>query len=91
MTAARSWSDNLRARPVLESLVFAWLTGLALSFPRVYVPMLSLPWVMHFCHALVFCHLGVRRTLRMLERVRRWVGMESCSVVVVSLPAAPSS
>ena len=34
---------------------------------------------MHACHADVSCHLGVTRTLKMLERFYWWVGMEVCT------------
>ena len=35
---------------------------------RIYVPLLARPWIMHACHADASCHLGVTRTLKMLER-----------------------
>ena len=35
---------------------------------RIYVPLLARPWIMHACHADASCHLGVMRTLKMLER-----------------------
>ena len=35
---------------------------------RIYVPLLARPWTMHACHADASCHLGVMRTLKMLER-----------------------
>ena len=44
-----------------------------------YVPLLARPWIMHACHADVSCHLGVTRTLKMLERFYWWVGMEACT------------
>lgn len=47
------------------------------ELPRGYVPMLFRPRVMHNCYALVLCHLGVRRTLRMLEGVYWCVSTES--------------
>ena len=34
---------------------------------RIYVPLLARPWIMHTCHDDAFCHLGVMRTLKMLE------------------------
>ena len=40
---------------------------------RIYVPLLARPWVMHASH------LGVTRTLKMLERFYWWVGMEVCT------------
>ena len=46
---------------------------------RIYVPLLARPWIMHACHADVSCHLGVTRTLKMLERFYWWVGMEACT------------
>ena len=36
--------------------------------PRVYVPMLMRPWILHTCHSTTSCHLGVSRTLSMLRR-----------------------
>ena len=35
---------------------------------RIYVPHLARSWIMHACHADASCHLGVTRTLKMLER-----------------------
>ena len=46
---------------------------------RIYVPLLARPWTMHACHADASCHLGVTRTLKMLERFYWWVGMEACT------------
>ena len=46
---------------------------------RIYVPLLARPWIMHACHADVSCHVGVTRTLKMLERFNWWVGMEACT------------
>ena len=46
---------------------------------RIYVPLLARPCIMHACHAEVSCHLGVKRTLKMLERFYWWVGMEACT------------
>ena len=46
---------------------------------RIYVPLLARPWIMHACHADVSYHLGVTRTLKMLERFYWWVGMEACT------------
>ena len=46
---------------------------------RIYVPLLARPWIMHACHADASCHLGVMRTLKMLERFYWWVGMEACT------------
>ena len=46
---------------------------------RIYVPLLARPWIMHACHADASCHLGVTRTLKMLERFFWWVGMEACT------------
>ena len=45
----------------------------------IYVPLLARPWIMHACHAEASCHLGVTRTLKMLERFYWWVGMEVCT------------
>ena len=44
---------------------------------RIYVPLLARPWIMHACHADASCHLGVTRTLKMLERFYCWVGLEA--------------
>ena len=46
---------------------------------RIYVPLLARPWIMHACHADASCHLGVTRTLKMLERFYWWVGMKVCT------------
>ena len=46
---------------------------------RIYVPLLARPWIMHACHADASCHLGVMRTLEMLERFYWWGGMEACT------------
>ena len=46
---------------------------------RIYVPLLVRPRIMHACHAEASCHLGVTRTLKMLERFYWWVGMEVCT------------
>ena len=46
---------------------------------RIYVPLLARPWIMYACHADASCHLGVTRTLKMLERFFWWVGMEVCT------------
>ena len=46
---------------------------------RIYVPLLARPWIMHVCHGDASCHLGVTRTLKMLERFYWWVGMEACT------------
>ena len=46
---------------------------------RIYVPHLARPWIMHACHADASCHLGVTRTLKMLERFYWWIGMEVCT------------
>ena len=35
---------------------------------RIYVPLLMRPWIMRARHASASCHLGVARTLSMLER-----------------------
>ena len=44
--------------------------------PRIYVPMLMRPWVLHTCHATTSLHLGVTRTVRMLARFFWWVGID---------------
>ena len=46
---------------------------------RIYVLLLARPWIVHACHADASCHLGVTRTLKMLERFYWWVGMEACT------------
>ena len=46
---------------------------------RIYVPLLARPWIMQACHADASCHLGVTRTLKMLERFYWWVGTEACT------------
>ena len=35
---------------------------------RIYVPLLARLWTIYACHAEASCHLGVTRTLKMLER-----------------------
>ena len=49
------------------------------DFVRIYVPLLAKPSIMHACHADASCHLGVMRTLKMLDRFYWWVGMEACT------------
>ena len=44
--------------------------------PRIYVPMLMRPWVLRACHTTASFHLGVHRTLRLLERFYWWFGMD---------------
>ena len=34
---------------------------------RIYVPLLTQPWILPGCHSTASCHLGTARTLRMLE------------------------
>ena len=34
----------------------------------IYVPLLIRPWIMRSCQSTASCHLGTKRTLRMLER-----------------------
>ena len=43
---------------------------------RIYVPLLMRPWIMQACHSDASCHLGVLRTLHMLERFYWWIGMD---------------
>ena len=45
----------------------------------IYVLLLARQWIMHACHADASSHLGVTRTLKMLERFYWWVGMEVCT------------
>ena len=59
--------NNRRSRPPFDDPV------------RIYVPLLARPWVMHACHADASCHLGVTRTLKMVERFYWWVGTEVCT------------
>ena len=40
----------------------------AIYHPRVYVPMLMRPWVLHTCHSTTSYNSGVSRTLSMLRR-----------------------
>ena len=58
ITAAlvRNGHNSRRSRPPFDDPV------------RIYVPLLARPWIMHACHADASCHLGVTRTLKMLER-----------------------
>ena len=58
--------------------------GLAARFlhdepTRIYVPLLMRPWIMQACHANDSCHLGVARTLSMLERFYWLIGMSVCT------------
>ena len=46
---------------------------------RIYVPLLMRPWIMQAYHAIASCHLGVARTLSMLECFYRWSGMSICT------------
>ena len=46
---------------------------------RIFVSLLTRPWIMHAYHADASCHLGVMRILKMLERFYWWVGMEACT------------
>ena len=46
---------------------------------RIYVPHLTRPSIMHACRADASCHLGVTRTLKMLERFYWWIGVEACT------------
>ena len=46
---------------------------------RIYVPLLMRPWIMQACHSTASCHLGTTRTLRILERFYRWIGMNVCT------------
>lgn len=34
------------------------------------------PWIMHVCHSDATWHIGVTRTLQMLEWVYLWIGMD---------------
>ena len=46
---------------------------------RIHVPLLMRPWVMQAGHSTASCHLGTRRTLRMLERFYWWIGVNICT------------
>ena len=46
---------------------------------RIYVPLLMRPWIMQTCHSTASCHLGTRRTLRILERFYWWIGVNVCT------------
>ena len=46
---------------------------------RTYAPLLMHPWVMQACHSTASCHLGMGRTIRMLEQFYRWIGMSRCT------------
>ena len=77
-------STLLVRKPVTNALTPTALSGHQRRVPfddpiRIYVPHLARPWIMHACHADVSCHLGVTRTLKMLERFYWWVGMEACT------------
>ena len=77
-------STLLVRKPITDALTPTALSGHRRRVPlddpiRIYVPHLARPWIMHACHADVFCHLGVTRTLKMLERFYWWVGMEVCT------------
>ena len=43
---------------------------------HIFAPLLTRPWIMHACHSDASCHLGVTRTLHMLERFYWWIGMD---------------
>ena len=45
----------------------------------VHVPLFMRPWIMQVCHSTASCHLGTKRTLRMLERFYWWIGMNVCT------------
>ena len=55
-----------RSGPLFDNLV------------RIYMPLLARSWMMHAYPADASCHLGVTRTLQMLERFYWWVDMETC-------------
>ena len=46
---------------------------------RIYIPLPIRPWIMQGCHSTAFCHLGIMRTLGMLERFYWWIGMNVCT------------
>ena len=66
-TSASNGLNSRRSRPPFDDPV------------HIYVPLSARPWIMHACHADASCHLGVTRTLKMLERSYWWVGMEVCT------------
>ena len=46
---------------------------------RIYVPLLMRLWIMRARHSTASCHLGTTRTLRMLEGLYGWIGMNVCT------------
>ena len=46
---------------------------------RIYAPLLMRPWVMQACQSTASCHLGIPRTLRMLEWFYWWISMIACT------------
>lgn len=57
---------------VLEVGVLDYRIGV----PRIYVPMVMRLWVLRACHTTASFHLGVHRTLRLLERFYWWAGVD---------------
>ena len=77
-------STLLVRKPITNALTPATLSGRRSRVPfddpiRIYVPHLARPWIMHACHADAACHLGVTRTVKMLERFYWWISMEVCT------------
>ena len=46
---------------------------------RIYVPLVMRPWIMQACDSTASCHVGTTHTLRMLERLYWWIGMNVCT------------
>ena len=46
---------------------------------RIYVPLLMRPWIMGACHPNACCHLGVARTLSMLDSIYWSIGVNICT------------
>ena len=46
---------------------------------RIYFPQLMRPWIMQARHSTASCYLSTTRTLRMLERFYRRIGMNLCT------------
>ena len=77
-------STLLVRKPITNALTPATHSGRRSRVPfddpiRIYVPHLARPWITHACHADASCHLGITRTLKMLERFYWWIGMEVCT------------
>jgi len=79
--------DNDRTLPLARKSTPTSVDGLVTSSGRaahlvngesstqIYVPLLMRPWIMQACHATISCHLGVARTLSMLDLFYGRIGM----------------